>query len=470
MSDEEWNYQEEGERIALVKRFEEMLARNASYFFDVDQFESIIDYYLETSRVKQALTVLRYASELYPDNLQLLLREAQLLASSGKLSGAIPRLKNLLHFEPHNEEILMSLASVYSQLRDHKQAIELLKEARKYADPDLQDDIWVEMALEYENLNRFDLAIETLKEAIKANPENETALYEISFCFEMTSRFEESNAYFEAFIDEHPYSFAAWYNLGNNLQKADRLEEAFKAYEFCIAIEDDFGPAYANKANVLVKLEKYKEAIEAYHELLEYDIPQANTFCYIGECHERLGQYDEAEYYYKEALKIDESFADAWVGLGVVADLRDMTETALRYFRHAVQIEPENTDYLLLVGASLRKGGLHDEAAEVYDSILKIEPDNTDAWLDASDNAFQRGDVIRAFNTLAEARSVVEETSELAYREVAYLYKTGKRDEALRRLEHLLTTDFENSQSLLEYLPEIGEDAVALQLIDLHKQ
>lgn len=470
MSDEEWNYQDEGERIALVKRFEEMLESNASYFFDVDQFEVIVDFYSERNHVKKALHVLQYAQQLFPDSIQLLLREAQLFASSGKLSRAVPRLKNLLLFEPNNEEILMSLASVYSQLREHQKAIELLDHARKHADEELRDEIWIEMALEYENLNRFDKAIETLKEAIEVNPENETALYEINYCFDMADRYDEGALFFEGFIDEHPYSFPAWYNLGNAFQKLEKFPEALQAYDYCLVIEEDFAPAYANKANVLVKLERYAEAIAAYHELLEYDIPQANTFCYIGECHERIDQYDEADFYYKEALKIDEEFADAWVGLGVVADLRDMTDTALRYFRRAIEIEPENVDYLLLLAAAMRKVGMHSDAEELYVKIIQLDSNHPDAWLDHSDNAAQMGDYGRALDLIAEGMSQVEDPSELEYREVAYLYKAGKHKQAYTQLGLLLTRDAENSQSLLDYLPEIGEDAVVLQLMDLHKQ
>jgi len=37
----------ETEIKALVDRFEEMIKSNGSYFFDVEDFEDIIDYYLE---------------------------------------------------------------------------------------------------------------------------------------------------------------------------------------------------------------------------------------------------------------------------------------------------------------------------------------------------------------------------------------------------------------------------------------
>jgi len=228
MSEEEWRHQDEGERLALVKRYEEMIAQDASYFFDIEQFESIIEYYLEKNNVNQAQVVLKYANQIFPESTQLMLREAQLLASTGKLSKAIPRLRNLLSFEPHNEETLLTLASVYSQLREHKKAIFYLKEALKYADEDFRDEIFIELSLEYENLERWDMAIATLKEAIKHNHENETALYELAYCFDMSNRLDECVIFYKAYIDDYPYSFPSWYNLGNVLQKMENLDEAWK--------------------------------------------------------------------------------------------------------------------------------------------------------------------------------------------------------------------------------------------------
>lgn len=470
MSDEEWNFQDEGERKKLVERFEHMIAQNESYFFDIEEFESIIEFYIERNRVKKALGVIRYAHQIYPDSTILMLREAQLLASTGKLSRAIPRLKNLLRFEPQNEEILMTLASVYSQLREHKKAIEYLNEAIKHVDDDLRDELWIEMALEYENLERWDKAIETLKDAIKSNPENETAHYELAYCFEMGNRLKESIEYFKGFIDDHPYSFPVWYNLGNIYQKTDQLSEALHCYDYCLVILEDFTPAYLNKAHTLVKMERYEEAITNYEELLRFEPEQASTLCFIGECYERIGKLEEAEEYYKRSINVDEEFADSWIGLGVIADLQEMTDASLRFFERAINIEPENVDFLLLMAAALKKLDLFKEAGAVYENALTLDMKNIDLWLDHADNAIRSGDSVKSLELIREAIQHNPDDIDLQYREVAILYRGGKRKEAYGRLEELLARSFENSQSLLDYLPEITSDPVVIQLLDLYKR
>lgn len=469
MYDEEWSYQDEQERLELVKRYEDMVARDESYFFDTEEFETIIEYYLERNRVKQAQHVLKYASNIYPDSTAFLLREAQVLASSGKLSKAIPRLKNLLRFEPQNEEVLLNLANIYSQLHDHKTAISYIEEALKFADEDLRDELWIELALEYENLDQWDKAIETLKGAIAANPENEMALYEVAYCYEMADLHDQSVVFFNSFLDEQPYSFPAWYNLGNIYTKLEDFENALSAYDFALVIQEDFTPAFLNKANALVKLEQYEEAIAVYLDLHEYEPPQASTFCCIGECYERLGEYERANENYARALDVDSEYADAWIGHAVVADLQGNTRGALNFFERALRIETHNADFHILHAAALKKLERFDEALASYELIRTIEPENADFWLDYADYFAQIGEPERAIEVIIQSLEYVNDTLDLRYRVIAYTYILGKKKEAYAQLEVLLAESFENSQSLLEYSPELAEDPHVVILIELYK-
>lgn len=37
----------------IVKRFEEMIEKNANYYFDLESFESIIDFYAQAGKIKK---------------------------------------------------------------------------------------------------------------------------------------------------------------------------------------------------------------------------------------------------------------------------------------------------------------------------------------------------------------------------------------------------------------------------------
>ena len=103
MNEEGSHMQDESEIVDLIKRYERMVETGDSHYFDVEEFEIMIEHYLEFSEIQQAQKVLQYASSLFPASLTIRLREAQILASVGKHAKAISRLKTLLAFEPHNE-------------------------------------------------------------------------------------------------------------------------------------------------------------------------------------------------------------------------------------------------------------------------------------------------------------------------------------------------------------------------------
>lgn len=449
----------------LVNRYEQMLANNESYYFDVDQFEEIIDYYVEDSKFYKALAVIEYAYTLFPENTNIMLREAQILAGMGHLTRALNRLKSLEKFEPKNEEVLLTMASIYSQLREHPKAIQLFKKALEFGGDEYADEIYLEIALEYENMERFDKAIDTLKEALLLKPDNEILLYELAYCFETTERLAESIEFYQNFIDQFPYNFAAWYNLGNAFQKIEQLEESLDAYDYCIAVQSEFAPAYYNKAHALFKLERYAEAIQVLEESYTIEPPQAPVYCHIGECFEKLNELDKALFYYRKSLQTDESYADAYLGIGVVLDLQGKTTESLVYIERAIDLEPENPDYFLFQVEMLKKMKRYDESEAITESLITRFSDNEDVWLDHADVFFLKNDILGALKAINEGWQKIPQSSALGYRKVAYLLEAGLHAEAQDLLIRMYVNDKEELDELVEYYPKIKENTTYIDLI-----
>ena len=166
MVEEENHMHSESEIDDLVKRYELMVDKGENRYFDVEEFEMLIGHYLSFGEIENAQMVLHYASNLFPESINLQLREAQILAGLGKHIKAIPRLQNLLAFEPQNEEIHLTLASIYSKMEEHIKAIDHFKTAFKNSDTELKSEIRLDIALEYENLGDWKNAIFVLEEAL----------------------------------------------------------------------------------------------------------------------------------------------------------------------------------------------------------------------------------------------------------------------------------------------------------------
>lgn len=448
----------------LVNRYEEMLAKNESWYFDIDQFEEIVDFYCDGVKFSQALKAIEYAYTLFPENADLMLREAQILAGIGHLSRSLSRLKALEKMEPRNEEVLLTMASIYSQLREHNKAISLYRKALELGGQEYEDEIRLEIALEFENMDRFDKAIETLQEALGRNPENESLLYELAYCYEATDRYEECIRYYQAFIDRHPFSFPAWYNLGNAWQKMDRLREAVEAYDYCLAIQTDFSPAYYNKAHALFKLEQYREAIQVLEESYACEPPQAPVYCHLGECFERLNELDKALFYYRKSIASDESYADAYLGIGMVKDLQGETGESIAFIEKAISLEPENPDYSLFLIEVLKKSGETGRAKTIALGLTERFSENEDVWMDYADLFFSAGEMDQALDVLKEAWQKIPNSNPIGYRRVACLLASGKTAEGEELMSRLAGSDPAGLDELAEYYPPVRQNMLFVEL------
>ena len=459
MHDEELNEHDSQELAGIVERYEAMTASGASVFFDLVELESLIEHYLHHGRSRSAQEVLKFAKGLYPESLNLKLREAQIMAGAGNFKRAIPQLRQLLAFEPANDEIHLTLATLYSQMSQHQEAIHHYRQALDLGDAAFRSDLYIDIALEYENIGHWTHAIEVLNEALLDNPENETALHELGFCFESIGMSEDAIGVFQSFVDRHPYSCPGWYNLGNVFQRTGKYPRAIEAYEYALVIDEGFSPALLQKAASLTMMEDYTEALECYRESLLMDAPQANIYTLMGECKERLGALSEAEEYYYFALDLDAEFSDAHVGLGVTSEMRKDWTSSKKHFEKALALEPENVEYHILLGGVLRKIGMHDEAGLIYANALLLEPDNLEVFLEAADNLQKDDRHDEALSLLNGAPSSAAPDPLLVCRRFVSLYSLGQTKQAYTLLDASLENTPDLCTTLVELFPGIAQDA-----------
>jgi tetratricopeptide (TPR) repeat protein len=451
-----------------LQRFEEMIQNNANYFFDVDVFEAIIDYYLENNNVKSALKGISIAISQHPDAVPILLRKAEIHASTGKLNKSMEILNRIENLEPFNEDVYILKSGIYSQQRNHEEAIRNLKLAIKYSQ-DQADDLHVDLAFEYENVKKWDKAIESLQKALEINRENESALFELSYCYEMSGKGEEGIAFFNTFIDQNPYSFTAWYNLGNTYMRRGLFERAVESFDFCITINESFSSAYFNKANAYVQLELFHEAINCYAETFLYEEPQALTYCYIGECFEKLEMPEEAYENFLKACELDEEVAEAWLGMGIASNMMGKNTEAVHFIENAIKLDDKNADYWYIFGEVLEKTERIEEALQAYQTAMALDPENIELILDYTNFLYEHYSAKEALLVLTDLMLKVQ-SPDLKYRMVAYLLFEGQKSEALTQLESALQSNYEAHEKLFDYLPDLKNNNQVSELLEIYRK
>ena len=118
MEEDKFGYSYEEEVRHAVQKFERMKKNNESCFFDVIEFETIIDYYIESNNSSKAYEAATLATQQHPHSVSIQLRKAKVLLDKGRAVEALRLLKKLESIEPGNHELFIAKGTAYGMLGD----------------------------------------------------------------------------------------------------------------------------------------------------------------------------------------------------------------------------------------------------------------------------------------------------------------------------------------------------------------
>jgi len=295
----------------LIDRYNNLKREKKNAFFDVEEFEIIIDYFIYIFDTKEAQNAIAKAISQHPTASGLKLKKAYVLTMVGQLRKAILLLQQLVTTQPFNFEVHHLMAMTYSKTGKRQKAVASYEKAIEFCSNAEKPQIMLDLAMEYSNKDCYDEAIEVLKKIVRFNLKEDYAIYELQFCLQKAGRSQEGPKLFKEIIDINPYSIAAWFNLGVCYGNQDKFNEALDAYDYALAINEKHTPSLFNKGNMLYQMEEYHTALASYQLAVEAEEPMAITYCNMGECYEQLMEFESALKYYHKALEMDPDFADA---------------------------------------------------------------------------------------------------------------------------------------------------------------
>ncbi|MCU0434283.1 MAG: tetratricopeptide repeat protein [Bacteroidia bacterium] len=451
----------------LVGRFETMLKNDTPVFFEEEEFEDIADYYMRAGRFRRALDVAAMARNRHPFSPVFLVIQAQIHIHLNENRVALQLLQEAERIEPFYGDIHMTRGTIYSQMGLSDKAIESFETAGQHDIPMFEVNYYI--ACELINQSRHTEAAPLLRRAVFERPDFDSALNELSLCYEVLDDREESIQVFQKCVDERPYSPTAWFCLGVSLSRAEKFTEALDAFDYALLVRPDFPPALFNKANALAQLGRHQEAIDTYKAVLDTDEPQANVYLHIGELYEHINQPELALVNYSKAIRLDSALSDAWLGMGIVLDQQNRLSEGIHYIKKALELEPENTMFLHTYGDFQRKLGFYEEAETAYRKVLELEPDDPGIWADYSQVQHEQQDYTGALETLAEGIKYHPDDAELYYRFSACLLANGFRQEAFGNLQRGLELDFSKHDILFDFMPQLRNNPGLIDFIEAHR-
>jgi tetratricopeptide (TPR) repeat protein len=452
MEDDKYGFSYEEEVKQAVQKFERMRKNNENYFFDVIEFETIIDYYIESNNSLKAFEAATLASEQHPHSVSIQLRKARVLLDKGRAVEALRILKKLESIEPGNHEVYIAKGTALGMLGDIQGAKKMFDYSLTLDSEDVENILFAITSV-LQNLNYYEHMIPYMERLVRMEPEFKAHLYDLAYAYEKIEDFDNSILFYLKYIEEEPFSDSAWYNLGIIYNKLESYDKAMEAYDYALAINSQNTFAIFNKGNILSNLERYADAIPVYHEYLENEPDSFEAMTYLAECYEKTGELTMARKYYQEAIELAPEYADPWFGLGVIALNTGNTDDSLIFFRKAVRLDDENPEFWYLLGKAHYAKSERKAALRCFREALKLDVFYDEVWIDLGKIIIKEELVIKAIPYLEQAHKVTGDVIGILYLLASCYLHAGLNEKAFRQLSFAITIDQEVFKDFEDLFP-----------------
>ena len=251
----------------------------------------------------------------------------------------IEAFNQLIEEEPNNFEYYDGLETIYSyDLNICDKGANVLEKYLLNNTDNINYQVYETLAHLYENIYRYDKAIEMYNKLIEINHFDNYDYCRLADIYKKIKNYDKALEMYE----ENTYS--------NIIKLLDLYDKLSKHEKRNLLIDDSIN--YYTNNNDYKKLsdlymhigEKYK-AIEYYKKYvnLDYNKNDGYNFKYIAEIYESLGEKENAEEYYKKAIEIYENEKDKnnW-NLEIIGDLYNSIgnkNKAIEAYKKAIKVE-----------------------------------------------------------------------------------------------------------------------------------
>ncbi len=355
----------------LVLDFERTVMKGQMQFFDIDELEMIIDYYLEVDDRKPLEKAVVYAERLYPDSIEVKIRRAHLAIANHEYQSALNQLLALHSKEPENTDLAYSLGVVYSAMERHDEAVAQFLAAS--ADGWQLGRIYGNIAEEYVKKNDLVKALKYYEAALKNEDNDTSSLYNYVDTCERTGTVAHGITKLEEYVNKHPYSREGWFCLGLLYMDMTESNKAIDALEYALAIDGSSVETYAELAFAYEISGDTGRAASILLQMAEKTGHRVEAYRSIGSIYSNIGNFKAAEIYFHKALLEAPEDTLTLVAIADNSLRQGDTSMALTYLRKAKNEGENGSEF-------------HHIAALVYDNL-----DNTEVAMDHYESMIETG-------------------------------------------------------------------------------
>jgi len=421
--------------IKSVNKFESMLKTNSFLFFDSNEFEEIITYYLDTGNISLAKKASKLAWEQYPysTSLNLMIVEISILENNLKKAETI---NNKLHqLEPLNSEILFQKSKILSKKKKHLESIECLKKIEKNSD--LYYESLSMIGKEYLFMDDFKSAKDTFMNCLKINGNDLLIINNLLFCLDSIGNIEETIDFLNNFLESNPYCEICWHHLGKQYIKVRDYKKALVAFEYAVICDESFEGAYIEMGKLFEKSKKINSAIEKYEMSISVSGPNSYSLYRIGRCYEKIYNQKLAKKYFSKVVEIDPLHSKAWMKISEYFFNEKKYSISKEFILKAIDIDPDKKKFWELFLKISIQINSKSEIKLAIDKIIKIEKQQIDSIINLTNFliGLDKTHVSEILKSKILKISTKTKNYELKYLLSALSFKLENKSEALEYLK-----------------------------------
>jgi tetratricopeptide (TPR) repeat protein len=467
MFDDWEDFYEDFETLDLLKRYHGMLDGSEKVFFDIYEYECIIDYYSDRYNFKDAITAVCNAIRQHPDASSVKLKYVQLLIETCRPGKALSVLRSIGDAESDNCELFLAKGIALNMTGKYREARSSFNKALKICD-EFKDEVAYSIAQSYMQNSMFSVAEKYLLLAYHHNNDNILVLYDLGLNYEKLDNPGAGIPYYEKYLDLDPFAEHVWNNLGLIYTQLGEFDKARDSFDFALAINPQFLPGYFCKADMLILNNQVEEAIDVYKELLIVDPFNTRAFCEMGKCYTKLDDFNEALRIYRDTLALSDDCSEAWYGTGFIYFRQGRNNLSITTLKKAIDIDPENPEYWFMLGEVYYRTRKLNKAISAYSMVSRLNPLDADAKMACAQILFRKKRIAEAISMLLYLFQIDPGNAEINYRLAAYYAYNNEMIEAQRYLKKGLMLNFREHTEMFRHFPKTKTLSVFQLIIENH--
>ena len=271
-------------------------------------------------------------------------RLAEMYWKAQRIHDAVAEAQEILKRDPDNVQSRRLLGRIYlrslgdvsasnAQSETVSKAIEQYREINRLDPSDTESALW--LARLYRLKNEHDKAEQVLRSILKADPENEPAVEQLTQLLMDEGKSAEAVTLLEG-ITAHSPSPVLLDLLGDAHTQAHDLEKAEKAYRKAVELDPSELSHQRGLGQTLLAEEKYPEALKVFEKLSDVMPDDSDVYLRIAQIYRELHQLDKAEQNLVKARQYAPGSLEVMYNEAMLYQAQGRFEDAIRVLSNAV--------------------------------------------------------------------------------------------------------------------------------------